>query len=81
MMLPVKSGGQTISLIEFNPGSRQEAPRVVAPLSIERVGRGGGALMDGVGGALSSMTSRQGKGKECKDQSKRLQKTMTRKGV
>lgn len=52
MMPPVKSGGQTISLIEFHPGSRQEAPRVVAPLSIERVGRGGGVLMDGVGGGF-----------------------------
>lgn len=52
MMPPVKFGGQTISLIEFNPGSQQEAPRVVAPLSIERVGRGGGVLIDGVGGGF-----------------------------
>ncbi len=39
---PVNSGGQTISLIEFNPASPQEAPRLVAPLSMERVGEGGG---------------------------------------
>lgn len=35
---PVNSGGQTISLIEFNPGSPQEARRMVALLSMERVG-------------------------------------------
>lgn len=35
---PVNSGGQTISLIEFNPASPQEAPRLVAPFCMERVG-------------------------------------------
>lgn len=38
---PVNSGGQTISLIEFNPGSPQEARRLVAPLGMERAGGGG----------------------------------------
>lgn len=50
---PVNSGGQTISLIEFNPGSPQEARRLVAPLGMERVGGGGGggkcAGIDGMG--------------------------------
>lgn len=59
---PVNSGGQTISLIEFNPGSPQEARRLVAPLSMERVGGGGGGScvhVDGMrkGRALAGMTS------------------------
>lgn len=66
---PVNSGGQTISLIEFNPGSPQEARRLVAPLSMERAGGGGGGgggevcayRRDG-GGALAGMTSERGKG-------------------
>lgn len=37
---PVNSGGQTISLIEFNPASPQEAPRPAAPLCMERLGGG-----------------------------------------
>lgn len=42
----VNSGGQTISLIEFNPGSPQEASRLVAPLSMERFGGGGSQCQD-----------------------------------
>lgn len=48
---PVNSGGQTISLIEFNPGSPQEARRLVAPLGMERAGGGGGG---GGGGGKSA---------------------------
>lgn len=44
---PINSGGQTISLIEFNPGSPQEARRLVAPLGMERVGGGGGVVAEG----------------------------------
>lgn len=46
---PVNSGGQTISLIEFNPGSLQEACRLVAPLGMERAGGGGGSGSGGEG--------------------------------
>lgn len=48
---PVNSGGQTISLIEFNPGSPQEARNLVAPLAMETADGGGGgksACIDGM---------------------------------
>lgn len=64
---PVNSGGQTISLIEFNPASPQEAQRLVAPLSMERVGGGAGECVyqqAREGRALAGMTSERGKGKQ-----------------
>lgn len=76
---PVYSRGQTISLIEFNPGSPQEARRLVAPLSMERVGGGGGGGGGGErvcidrmrrGRALAGMTSERGKGKKISTRSR-----------
>lgn len=39
---PVNSGGQTISLIEFNPSSPQEAGGLAASVGTGRFGSGGG---------------------------------------
>lgn len=63
---PVNSGGQTISLIEFNPGSPQEARRLVALLSMERVGGGGGGScvhVDGMRRAFAGPKSQHGEEK------------------